>query len=255
LKSLHYFVYKQREGAHDRLRKEGASMDAILVPQSHSTSGRADLVAEANHRIANSLTLLISMVRMEARTIKKGGESFSNAEVRHLLDGVAARISAISQLHRMLSSGSDQSVISLRPHLHNITDALVAALSSGEQLVKVVHTGSDCMVMMQQVQPIVLMLCEIFINAMKYAHPSGVPLIMVVDCTTSQDGQLVLTISDDGVGLPEGFDPSTGGGTGFKVMRSLAAEIGANLDIRSTHLGLSTRASLPGCAMAGAMLA
>ena len=44
------------------------------------------------------------------------------------------------------------------------------------------HTGGDCMVQMRQVQPIVLMLCEIFINAMKYAHPSGVPLIMLVDC-------------------------------------------------------------------------
>jgi two-component sensor histidine kinase len=230
-------------------------MNAILMPHPSSSSGRTDMVAEANHRIANSLTLLVSMVRMQAGSIQKGGESYSNAEVRHLLDTVAARISAISQLHRMLSDASGESVISLKPHLHNVTDALVAALSSGDQSVKVVHTGNDCMVMTRQVQPIVLMLCEIFINAMKYAHPTGVPLIMVVDCATSQDGRLVFTISDDGVGLPEGFDANTGGGMGFKVMRSLAAEIGASLEIRSTHLGLSSRLSLPGCAMAGAMLA
>ncbi len=229
-------------------------MDTILIPHPSVSSGRADLVAEANHRIANSLTLLVGMVRLQAGSIRKSGESFSNAEVRLLLDSVAARISAISQLHRMLSNVPGESVLSLRPHLHDVTDALVAALSSGDQSVKVVHTGNDCMVMTRQVQPIVLMLCEVFINAMKYAHPTGVPLIMVVDCATTQDGQLVFTISDDGVGLPEGFDPNMGG-MGFKVMRSLAAEIGANLDIRSTHLGLSTRLSLPGCAMAGAKLA
>jgi two-component sensor histidine kinase len=90
---------------------------------------------------------------------------------------------------------------------------------------------------------------------MKYAHPTGVPLIMVVDCISTQDGRLVLTISDDGIGLPEGFDTVTGGGMGFKVMRGLAAEIGAGLEIRSTHLGLSFRLSLPAGAMAGARLA
>jgi two-component sensor histidine kinase len=77
----------------------------------------------------------------------------------------------------------------------------------------------------------------------------------MVDCTTTQAGRLVLTISDDGVGLPEGLDPLNGGGMGFRVMRSLAAEIGAHLDIRSTHLGLSFRLSLPAGAMAGARLA
>jgi two-component sensor histidine kinase len=111
------------------------------------------------------------------------------------------------------------------------------------------------MVSTRQVQPIVLMLCEIFINALKYAHPAGAPLIMVVDCSTGADGRLVLTISDDGVGLPEGFEPGRSGGMGFRVMRSLAAEIGGELQVRSTHLGLSLRLSLPACAMAGAKLA
>lgn len=214
-----------------------------------------DLVAEAHHRIANSLALLVSMVRTQAVSVKKKQEDLSNAEARHLLDGIAARINTIGQLHRILSHAGSNGVISLKPHLHDITDALVAALSSPEQAVKVVHTGGDCMVLTRQAQPIVLMLCEIFINALKYAHPTGVPLIMVVDCDVSSSGRLVLTISDDGVGLPEGFEPGQSGGLGFKVMRSLAAEIGGELQILSTRLGLSFRLSLPASAMAGAKLA
>lgn len=233
-------------------------MDAILTqfPQARSSHhGATDLVAEANHRIANSLTLLVSMVRMQAVSVKKQAEPFSNAEVRHLLDGIAARINTISQLHRILAYAGGDSVISLGPHLREVTNALVAALSSDQQQVRVMHTGGDCMVMMRQVQPIVLILCEIFINAMKYAHPSGVPLIMLVDCASTPDGQLVLTISDDGVGLPESFDTQSDGGMGFKVMRSLAGEIGAHFEIRSTHLGLSFRLSIPCGAMQGAKLA
>jgi two-component sensor histidine kinase len=231
-------------------------MDSILSLSPHETRPIAtDLVAEANHRVANSLSLLVSMVRMQSVSLKKQPGPFTSAEVRHLLDGVAARLHTISHLHRILAQAGSEGVISLRPHLGEVTDALVAALSSPEQAVRVVHTGGDCMVMMRQVQPIVLMLCEIFINAMKYAHPAGVPLIMLVDCSTGGDGRLVLTISDDGVGLPEDFDMTQGGGMGFKVMRSLAAEIGSELQIRSTHLGLSFRLSLPASAMAGAKLA
>ena len=69
------------------------------------------------------------------------------------------------------------------------------------------------------------------------------------------DGRLVLTISDDGVGLPDGFMPEQQGGMGFRVIRRLAEEIGGDLQIQSTHLGLSFRLSLPTAAMAGVRLA
>jgi two-component sensor histidine kinase len=228
-------------------------MDAhIQTPMTQTAS--ADIVAEANHRIANSLTLLVSMVRMQAASVRKSPTTLSNAEVRLLLEGIAARIGTIGQLHRLLSHVSSEGATNLRPHLKDVTDALVAALSSPDQLVRVEHSGSDCMVLMRQVQPIILVLCEIFINAMKYAHPAGVPLLMTVDSRLGGDGRLVLSISDDGVGLPDGFNPATSGGLGFRVMRSLAGEIGAELQILNTNLGLTFRLSLPASSMASAMI-
>jgi two-component sensor histidine kinase len=143
----------------------------------------------------------------------------------------------------------------MQPHLKEITDAFAHALSSPEQRVRVIHTGGDCLVLMRHVQPLVLILCEIFINAMKYAHPAGVPLIMTVDCEPAADGRLLLSISDDGVGLPDGFQPQMEGGMGFRVMYRLAQEIGCELQITSTHLGLNFRLSLPAGTMAGAKVA
>jgi two-component sensor histidine kinase len=223
-------------------------MNAILNfghSAAHETASPSDIVSEANHRIANSLTLLVSMVRMQAVSLKKKPGTFSNAEVRMLLEGVAARISTISQLHRMMSHIPYEGPTSLRPHLREVCDALVSALSSAEQQVRVEHSGMDCTVLMRHVQPIVLVLCEVFLNAMKYAHPTGVPLVISVDCALTSDGQFVLSLCDDGVGLPDGFDPMQSQGLGFRVMRSLAAEIGAMLAIESTELGLCFRMTLP----------
>lgn len=237
-------------------------MDAILDRQIRLQTASAvfdpltqtDLVAEANHRIANSLTLLVSMVRMQAVAARKKAETFTGTEVRQILEGVAARISTISELHRLLSQNGDSETVALRPQLKRVTDGLVEALGCAEQQVRVMHTGVDCMVLTRLVQPLVLILCEVFINAMKYAHPAGVPLIMMVDCNAAADGRLVISISDDGVGLPEGFDPALAKGLGFRVMRGLASEIGGELQIMSTHLGLTFRLSLPEAAMAGTQL-
>jgi two-component sensor histidine kinase len=231
-------------------------MDAILTMRHPAMSASPrDLVAEANHRIANSLTLLVSMVRMQAAQVRRHSGPLPPADVRLMLEGIAARINTISQLHRLLSHVDADGVANLRPHLKDVTDALVAALSSPEQAVRVTHSGNDCMVMMHHMQPIILILCEIFINAMKYAHPAGVTLLMTVDCRAGGDGRLVLSVSDDGVGLPEDFDVAHGGGLGFKVMRGLAAEIGADFTIHSSNLGLSFRLSLPEASMASDKLA
>jgi two-component sensor histidine kinase len=230
-------------------------MDVLPFKAPQPTTPLLDPIAEAHHRIANSLALLVSTVRMQAVTIKKKAEPFSNAEVRHLLDGIAARISTMGQLHRILSRTSCDGVVSLGPHLKEVTDALVAALASQEQQVRVTHCSGDCLVEMRQVQPMVLILCEIFINAMKYAHPSGVPLIMAVECASGADGRLVLSISDDGVGLPENFEPGKNHGIGLRIMHSLAAELGGELQMQSSQLGLTFRLSLPAAAMPGAKLA
>jgi two-component sensor histidine kinase len=230
-------------------------MDILPFKSPQPIAPVLDPVAEAHHRIANSLALLVSTVRMQAVTIKKKATPFSNAEVRQLLDGIAARIGTMSQLHRILSRVSCDGEVSLGPHLKEVTDTLVAALASPEQQVRVIHGGDACLVEMRQIQPMVLILCEIFINAMKYAHPTHVPLIMTVDCARTDDGRLVLSISDDGVGLPEGFEPGNNHGIGFGVMHSLAAELGGELQMQSSDMGLTFCLSLPACAMAGVKLA
>ena len=76
-------------------------MDAILAPEAIAAPEQAakDLVAEANHRIANSLTLLVSMVRMQASAASKRADALTAAEVRLMLEGVAARISTIAFRH------------------------------------------------------------------------------------------------------------------------------------------------------------
>src|SRR5689334_16281321 len=58
------------------------------------------LLKEANHRIANQLTLLASMIQIQARTVAKGPEVLSRDAVKMLLDQSQSRIAAMGKLHR-----------------------------------------------------------------------------------------------------------------------------------------------------------
>ena len=219
-----------------------ASLNADLVKPAAITS---DLVAEANHRAANSLALLGGLVRMQARAVGKNSQSYSNAEIRMLFDGIAARIATIGQLHRMLATIPSEGTLPLNEHLREVCTNLITAFSSEHQPVRIEYRGTDCQVLTRHVQPLTLIICEILTNAMKYAHPAGVPVQMVVSCESQSDGTLLVSISDDGIGLPEGFDLKTGGGIGFQIIRALTSEIGASLDVRSDNLGVTFLLRVP----------
>jgi two-component sensor histidine kinase len=204
-----------------------------------------DLVAEANHRAANSLALLGGLVRMQGRAVGKNSQPYSNAEIRMLFDGIAARIATIGQLHRMLATIPAEGTLPLNEHLREVCTNLITAFSSDQQPVRIEYRGTDCQVLTRHVQPLTLIICEILTNAMKYAHPAGVPVEMVVSCESGSDGTLLISVSDDGIGLPEGFDLKTGGGIGFQIIRALTAEIGASLDVRSDNLGVTFLLTVP----------
>jgi len=211
-----------------------------------------DLVAEANHRVANSLALLGGLVRMQARAIGKNSQTYSNAEIRLQFDGIAARIATIGQLYRILATVPAEGTIPLQDYLKEVCANLVTAFSSKQQPLTIEHHGGACHVLARHVQPLTLIVCEILTNSLKYAHPAGAPARMIVACESRADGALLVSVSDDGVGLPEGFDPMKDGGIGFQVIRALTAEMGATLDVYSDALGVTFTIAVPQALVANA---
>ena len=117
---------------------------------------------------------------------------YSNAEVRLLFDGVAARIATIGSFIACWPACRSEGAIALGRHLREVCGTLVTAFSSAQQPVMIEHRGPDCLVLIRHVQPITLMVCEMLTNAMKYAHPAGVPLRLRVRCHTRTNGALAM---------------------------------------------------------------
>jgi PAS domain S-box-containing protein len=90
-----------------------------------------------------------------------------------------------------------------------------------------------------------LIVSEAVTNAIRYAHPTGIAGRITVTCSLVSEAGVTIEVTDDGVGLPEGFDPATDGGTGFRVMRALSQRLGAALAFESTSLGLRVSLRVP----------
>lgn len=200
---------------------------------------------EANHRIANQLAILVASVQAQAAAASKGPPQVPREEVSAILREAAGKIMGIAHLHRRLAETPKNSSIEAGEFLIKLVREVGTSLSLGERLHVSQRLGRCCVVTTDQAHTLSLLLTEIVMNAVKHAHPSGIPVNIQIACDRSDDGFIALEICDDGVGLPEGFDQERDGGLGFKLIRSLASKLNAVLQIETGDLGLCFHLRVP----------
>ena len=217
--------------------------DLLEWPDQIRASGDADvLIREANHRIANSLAGLASMVRLQAAEVGRRGRLMPASEVRQLLNDGVVRIESIGRLHRLLSRRGAYGLVDLSLHL---TEVAAVVTTSFSDLTVINRCSPNCQVDASQAGSIALIVSELITNSAKHAHPTGVPAIITIACSKRDDGRLTVEVCDDGVGLPEDFDYTAGGGLGMQVVRALSAQIGATLTMETGPLGMCSALLLP----------
>jgi two-component sensor histidine kinase len=199
----------------------------------------SNLATESDHRIANHLTLLVSLVQMQRKALSAGPATMARADVSELLREIAGKIVSVAHLHRTLAHQHHDARVDLGRYLSESCSTLVSSLELNSRVRISRKIDGDCFVAPEQAQSIALIVTEVLMNAIKHAHPTGIPVEIKLVCRRGDGKHLVVEVEDDGIGLPEGFDPMTGGGTGFKIIRSLATSAGAKMSVKSDCLGTS----------------
>ncbi|HEY2033971.1 MAG TPA: sensor histidine kinase [Rhizomicrobium sp.] len=215
-----------------------------LSAESFSLFANDELVREANHRIANHLSMIVGMVQIQASALARGPEQLPRSAVQGILQDLAGKILSVSHLHRKLADAPHQDEIDIAAYLVESCSAVMSSLSLCNRAGIAYGLGEKCFVSPEKAQTIALIVNEIVMNAIKHAHPSGLPTQIYVGCGRDAKGRSFVEIYDDGVGLPENFNEKKDGGVGFKLIRALTKQIGADLTIESSSLGLLFRIAL-----------
>jgi two-component sensor histidine kinase len=201
-------------------------------------------LAEADHRIANNLASLSGAIRMQRNAISRSGKTLSANEVCRLLDDISARIEVTAKLHKSLALAVNGDGVNLGNFLREIAEMIGTLGGEGKMKLTVNHSG-DGHIEPRHALHAGLITAELLTNAVKYAHPTGIPVTVQLHCETGDDGSFLVAVSDDGVGFPENFDPETDGGLGFALMRALANGLNAELQFEHDSLGVRARLVKP----------
>jgi len=201
-------------------------------------------MAEADHRIANNLASLSGVIRFQRNAISKSGKTFTTEQVCMLLDDIDARIEVTAQLHKLLAQAVNGNGVNLGDFLEEISD-MISTLNPEGKMQLTVDNACDGCIDPRHALHAGLITAELLTNASKYAHPAGLLVKVNVRVETADDGSFAVEVTDDGVGFPENFDPSTDGGLGFQLMRALANELNAELQFEHDSLGVRARLVKP----------
>jgi two-component sensor histidine kinase len=202
-------------------------------------------LSEADHRIANNLASLSGVIRIQRHAISKSGKSFTAEQVCMLFDDLGARIEVTAKLHKSLALTVNGNGVNLGDFLQEISE-MIGTINPEGKMDLTVDNSCKGYIDPRHALHAGLITAELLTNASKYAHPTGLPVKVHIHCETKGDGSFVVEVTDDGVGFPESFDPSTDGGLGFQLMRALANGMEAELQFEHDSLGVCARLVRPG---------
>jgi two-component sensor histidine kinase len=177
-------------------------------------------IREVHHRVKNNLQTIASLLRIQARRS-------DSEEVRRALAEATERVGAMAVVHDLLA-GSDEERVDFSQVATTVVDLVRRGLVGEGHHVGVAVDGQTGEVDARMATSLALALAELVHNALEHGigdRPDG-----HVDVTTRRVGdELVLTVRDNGVGLPEGFEAARSAHLGLAIVRTVVQD-----DLRGT---------------------
>jgi two-component sensor histidine kinase len=184
------------------------------------------LLKEMNHRVKNSLTIVGSMLNLQARQVGDAGLAMHLKDASH-------RVTAIARSHDLLYQGSNIEWLDLGKYIESVCKDLNASVPGCE-----LHTSVDYEIEIATDRAIssALIVNELVANACKHAYEKNAGEVWI---TISRIGDAGFSISvrDKGRGVPSGFDPQKAKGLGMRLVNAFAQQLNGTLEIRNADPG------------------
>ena len=199
----------------------------------YAARARAEmLLVEVNHRVANSLSIVASMVRLQANLVE-------DEIARESLSETEARISAIALVHKRLYSTGDVTTVQLDEYLGTLLDHLENALQREGQGPCIYAEFCQATLKTDSTINLGVIVTEWVTNAFKYAYPEGAGQVRVLLRSVGAD-KLELTVADDGTGRNEHAKPQ-GTGLGTRLVKAMAASMNGEFSYPKVERGTTAR--------------
>ena len=175
------------------------------------------LLREIHHRVKNNLQVVSSLLNMQARNVR-------DKETIEILSEARDRIKTMSLIHSQLYESRDFAEINMKGFVDMLLGQLLQSYPVGDARIASVVRVDDYPFPISTAVPVGLIINELLSNALKHAFSGRDEGKIEVSLTASEGGRIDLTVSDDGVGLPAGFDIDKSKTLGLHLVKILSED-------------------------------
>ena len=180
------------------------------------------LIQEINHRVKNNMQIISSLLSLQANHT-------SSDEAAEILKESRGRVKSMAMIHEKLYHSSNLSRLNMAEYLNNLVGDILRSYSSVSSKVSSNVDVDDIYLNINTALPMGLMVNELVSNSIKHAFPEGEGNISI---KLEYDGEkYILTVSDNGIGLPEDVDPFESSSLGLKLVNSLSIQLEGDLSV------------------------
>jgi PAS domain S-box-containing protein len=184
------------------------------------------LLREIHHRVKNNLQIISSLLYLQ-------GSSLPDPVARQALRESQDRVHSIGLVHEQLYRSSSFRAIDFGEHLKELTANIAGSYGAMNPRVRVETELESVAVDLDLAIPVSLIFNEILTNAFKHAFPGKRAGKIQIAFHRDGSDNMILRVSDGGVGLPENLNWDNGSSLGLKIVRNLAAQIHGELYAQS----------------------
>jgi PAS domain S-box-containing protein len=197
---------------------------------------RETLLKEVYHRVKNNLQMVQSLLSLQQR-------SLSDPLAQRALQDSARRVRAMAVVHEKLYQTGNLGSVPLRDYTADLLRQIDEATGASRQGVSLQAEVLDLACLPDTAIPYGLILTELVTNAMEHAFVGRTAGRVKIELAL-EEAVPVLSVSDDGLGLPAGFDSAAPDSMGLQLASALAVQLGGRLQATSAQ-GSTFSAAMP----------
>jgi two-component sensor histidine kinase len=221
--------------ARDELSRTNANLEYKVAERTDDLVRARDraevLLTEVNHRVANNLSFVSALIRLQRQAIP-------DKAAKDALDETSSRIQAIAEIHKHLYTSGDVTSVQLDTYMTALLAQLEQTLASGGYGASIRHEIEPVRVSTSASISLGIIITEWVTNAFKYAYGGHTGEVRVL--ARKLNDKLLVAVEDDGVGMSTD-GPTRGTGVGSKIVTTIARSLRAEVDYVSRSPGTEAR--------------
>jgi two-component sensor histidine kinase len=178
------------------------------------------LLEELQHRVTNSLQIIASILLMKARTVQ-------SEETRLHLQDAHKRVMSIAAVQKQLHASGANGSIEIRPYLVRLCETLAVSMIGDSRPISLKVIGEGGLATSRQAESVGLIVTELVMNALKHAFPDEKVAGQITVAYDMAGTNWKLSISDDGIGKPDGVFAQGKSGLGTGIVKALSQQLDA----------------------------